>query len=650
MTNSDTDRERLWEAVELANAPSLIPVLVQMTGDTRWLEPPYRPTRSSGLDDHDTGGLDDEILVEVREAAHAAILAWLEGEPLAMPEPTDEMLTRLLSVAMAEPIPDEYAQLIRDELSPERFMSDVEERRVHTKPEDRRIAIIGAGFSGLCAAIALEQLGLDYVIFERREGLGGTWHDNRYPGCAVDTPNHLYSYSFYDHPWSRYFAPREEIAQYLQDAARHFGIEDRIQFGTSVGGASYDEARQVWEITLEPEGEAPRRESVDVLISAVGAFNTPVLPDLPGLERFSGELVHAAAWHEGLDVSGKRVGIVGTGATAMQLAPAIVDEVEHLTIFQRSPQWVAPFERFHAEVPTPVQELLATVPLYARWYRLRLFWTFGDRLHTALQKDATWDRPEIALNPINDGHRRFFTRYIEKELEGRPDLVDICLPSYPPFGKRMLLDNGWFRMLRRQNVDLVADGVAGASGQSLITTGGSQHELDIAIFATGYSVVDFLSTIDLRGRQGRRLSEVWGEAGPEAYLGMMMPSFPNLFVLYGPNAAPGHGGSWIMYAEAQVRYIVRILETMAERRAGAVEVTPDAYKEYTKSVDAEHERMIWTHEGMDTYYRNEQGRVIYANPWRVVDYLDMTREPNLNDLIFEPEISHSPHGAPRSAV
>jgi 4-hydroxyacetophenone monooxygenase len=620
----------LEQAISAANVPTLLMVLVQMTGDLRWLEPPYHPVRSSGLTDEESGGLPVAVQAEIRAAALEAILAWRRGTPVALPNPTPELLTRMLSVSMGESVPDEYGPMVAVELQGGDFDRDVPA----APPTGFSVLIIGAGVSGLCAAVLLQQAGIDYTIIEKNDRVGGTWWENRYPGCGVDTPNHLYSFSFAPHDWTRFYSLRCELEGYLEAVADGFGAHPHIRFRTEVRSASYDEAARAWTVVVD-DGSGAQELRASVVISAVGGLHLPKLPDIPGLERFAGPSFHTSRWPDGLDLAGKRVGVVGTGATSMQVVPAIAGEVEHLTIFQRSPQWAAPFDKFQMPVPEPLRHLLREVPLYQRWYRIRLGWIFNDKVYPALRKDPAWTKPDRSVNAINDGHRRHFVRYMKKQLGERQDLLDDVVPDYPPFGKRMLLDNGWFRTLVRDNVTLVTEPIAEVVEDGVVTRSGEHHQLDVLVLASGFRAVQFLSGLDIRGRNGVALSDVWQGDDARAFLGLAVPGFPNFFCLYGPNTGTGHGGSYMFLAECQMRYIMSILRQMFADGIETVECRRDVYEEYNVRVDAQHAEMVWTHPKVETYYRNKRGRVVVTSPWRVVDFWHMTKHADLGDFATE---------------
>ncbi|MEL7208979.1 MAG: NAD(P)/FAD-dependent oxidoreductase, partial [Actinomycetota bacterium] len=462
-----SDEQLLTDAVAVANIPTLLMTLVQLTGDLRWLEEPYRPRRQPGLGDNDSGGLTPEAQAEVRAAATSAILAWRRGTPVAIPDPEPELLVEMLSCAMGERVPPEYGRFTAAQLGEK----PVVERTVAV-PEGFNVLVIGAGVSGLCAAVNLQAAGVPFQVVEKNHTVGGTWLDNRYPGAGVDTPNHLYSYSFAQHDWTMYFALRDELHGYLESVADRFELKRHIRFQTTVTAARYDEATRTWTVELATADGSTETVEANVVISGTGIFNPLVYPDIDGLDDFAGPSWHTADWPDDADLAGKRVAIIGNGASCMQTGPEIQHDVESLTIFQRSTHWAAPFEQFRRPVPDSLRYLLREVPIYQAWYRVRLGWTFNDRMHSALQKDPDWEHPDRSLNAQNDSHRAYFTQYVESELGDRIDLLDQVLPTYPPFGKRMLMDNGWYRMLTNPAVELVSEPVQRIEGNALLTDDG----------------------------------------------------------------------------------------------------------------------------------------------------------------------------------
>lgn len=633
--HSQGEAQRFADAIAIANIPVLLMVLVQLTGDLHWLDEQYRTRRARGMDDNDTGGLPEPLQAKVREAALEAILAWRSGLPIAIPEPSQELRLKMLISAMGEKIPDEYDSIIAAELSLE--PKDAPEKV--PVPDGFEVLIIGAGVSGLCAAINFQRAGIPFTILEKSARLGGIWRDNRYPGAGVDTPNHLYSFASAPYDWSMYYALRDELHAYLEHVAEKFDLRSHIRFETEVKSADYDQATQRWTVAVrEPDG-TEKTLKANVVISAVGIFNPIKMPTIEGLDRFEGTSFHTAEWPADLDLKGKRVAIIGNGASAMQVGPEIQNTVASLTIFQRSPHWVAPNDQFRKPIPEPLRFLLREVPLYRVWYRLRLGWAFGDRIHSALQKDPTWQFADRSLNKANDSHRSYFTQYIASELGDKTELLEKVVPSYPPFGKRMLMDNGWYRMLRNERVKLVSDPIVEIGPHRITTKDGTEYEADVLVVATGFDVLRFLTAFEVRGRSRRSLRDVWNDDDARAYLGLAMPDFPNFFCLYGPNLQPGHGGSLIFVVEMQMRYILDLMKQMLKQGIGAVECRQDVHDAYNERVDEAHANMVWTHPGMQTYYRNARGRIVVNSPYRNATFYDMTREADLDEFIVEPRES-----------
>lgn len=631
MTEPQPQTDLLEAGIAAANIPSLLMVLVQMTGDLKWLEAPYAPRRGRGLDDNDSGGLPEAVQAEIRAAALDAIRAWQGGAPVALPAPDNALLTRMLGVAMAEHIPDEYGEILAADFGFGRHRLGQEV----PAPAGFKVIIIGAGVSGICAAIRLRAAGIDCHIFEKGDDFGGTWRENRYPGAGVDTPNQIYTYSFAKNDWSRYFALQGELLNYFKGVAEQYRLHEIASFGAAVKRAAWNAETARWEVLVRDADGGETLHIADAVISAVGILNNPLLPQIPGLESFPGAVVHTAAWPDDLDVTGKRVAVVGNGASAMQVVPAIVDKVSALTIFARSKQWAAPFPQFGKAMPEAVRHLIQAVPLYHEWYKARLMWTFNDRLHASLQKDPEWPSPQRSLNAVNDAHRRFFTDYVVQELGDRQDLLDKVLPDFPPYGKRILLDNGWYRSLTKPHVQLIPERVVAVDGATVTAADGSAVEADIIILATGFKAAEFLASFEVVGREGATLREVWEVDNPKAYLGSTVPGFPNFFTLLGPNIGLGHGGSMVKAIELQTSYIIDIMEKMFARRARAVEVRRDIFEDYNDRLDAAHARMVWTHEGTENWYRNRLGRVVAITPWRNDDFWRMTREARDEEFLFE---------------
>lgn len=626
---AQVDRDLLKEGIAKANIPALLMVLYQMTGQDRWLNKPYAPNRSPGLDDNDSGQLPEDIQDEIRSAASEAIDNWLDGTALAVPRPSNARLAQMLTIAMTEHVPEEYGDIIASGM-------DFEDEQTPTDAAQGKTAIvIGGGVSGICAGIELARMGVEYTLFEKNDDFGGTWFENRYPGCGVDTPSLTYTFSCRPNDWSMYFPLRDEIEGYLLDTAKEFGLYENSRFNTHVEEARWDEPSGKWQVTVtNPDGKR-ETNSADYLFSAVGILNIPKYPQIDGLDTFAGDVYHTSRWPEDADLAGKRVAVIGNGASGMQVAPAIADEVDSLTIFARSKQWAAPFPQFRKTIPDGVRYLMQVVPLYRAWLEQRLSWTFNDRVHGTLFRDPEWSHPERAVNEINDGHRRAFTRYVNEELEGRPDLVELVLPDYPPFAKRMLLDNGWFRTIRKDHVELIPEHLAKVEGNTLHSSSGRTVEADVIILATGFQTTNVLGSYEIIGRDGEKLHDKWGKDDAAAYLGTLVPGFPNFFILLGPNVGSGHGGSMIRNIENQMHFAGEVVLSAAGRGARTVEVRDDVYEDYLRQIDEAHEKLVWTHPGTENWYRNSKGRVVAITPWRNDAFWRMTRSPKDGDLEFD---------------
>ena len=623
----------LAAALEEANLPTLLLALTQLTGDDRWMRDPYVPRPPRGPGDNDSGGFSPELQASIRQAAFEHIVARRDGRLQPAPAPSAERVAQLLEISLGESLPEGYGPLLAEELG-------VADRRVTIESppsaEDFRVVVIGAGVSGLLAAIELERAHIAFTVIEKDETVGGTWWENSYPGCGVDTPTHLYSLSFAQRPdWSRYFAKRGELHAYLEDIAAEFDLRRNVRFGQEVTDATWSAQDSLWHLTARDTGGHVHKYTANVVITGVGYFNRPAYPRISGLESFAGPVMHTARWRSDVHISGKRVAVIGTGASAMQLVPNVADVAGHVTVFQRSPQWGIPHPNYLRDVSAGTQLLMSEVPYYLGWYRLRLVWAFGDRLHEHVQWDPAWQHPERSISKTNDRQRAFLTDYIITELGDRLDLVPKCLPTYPPYGKRPLLDNGWFRTMTRDDVDLVTDDIVAIHADGVTTADGRTHPADVLVLATGFKPLQMLAPMEIHGRSGRTLREVWGPDDARAYLGITIPDFPNFFCLLGPNTFAGHGGSGILTIELEMRYVMEMLALMIDREIASVECRQEAHDAYNEELDAALARTIWAHPGMTTYYRNSRGRVVVPMPWTNLDYWHRTRHPDLDDYVIQ---------------
>lgn len=643
------DDRTLREALAEANLPTLQLTLAHLTGDLGWLSGRFTPSRTVATDDNDTAGLDAETQHEVRAAAFDVLRAIRAGEREVPPPPRDEDIIGALSASLGEQVPGEYATTMAEEAG---FHGRAGVDWTNGRPaaaDDFPVLVIGAGSSGIGIGVALERLGVPYTIVERQQRVGGVWQANTYPGAAVDTPTNLYSFSFFPNPeWRRYYARQPEIRAYLERTADTFGVRPHIRFGIEVTRATWSEDDQRWDVALRHADGSAETVHASVVVSCVGVLTRAKIPSLPGMAEFTGSMFHSSEWPEDCDLTGRKVAVVGTGATAMQIIPAVAGVAERVVVCQRTPQWVVPNSNYLRDMSDATRLLMAQVPYYASFYRLRLIWMFQDKLLATLRRDPDWPHQDRSINAVNEKHRVFLTKYIEEQVGDRPDLMAKVLPDYPAYGKRILMDNSWYRTLRRDNVELVADTVTGFDRDHVLTAGGERIPADVVVLATGFHASRMLWPMEVTGRDGVTLRSKWGEEDATAYLGVAVPGFPNFFVINGPNTQLGHGGSAIYVNECSTAYIVQLVIAMIERSLGAVEVREDVADCYVRRVDAEHDKLIWTHPGMTNWYKNAAGRVTATIPWRGVDYWKMTRHPDLAHYVITPARVHGRRGAERA--
>lgn len=469
------------------------------------------------------------------------------------------------------------------------------------------VIVIGAGFGGIAAGIFARKAGVrDLTIVEQSEGPGGTWLDTRYPGAACDVMSHLYSYSFAQKKdWSHTCARRDEILDYIEGVVDRFRLRPYFRFGTRVAQAVWSSETAQWTVTTS----AGDVLAADVLVTAVGLLNVPKLPDWPGLETFAGPVVHTARWRDDLALAGKRVAVVGTGSSAAQVVPALAPQVEHLTVFQREPGWVLPKD----DRPFTDEELaeLRSSRWAAQRRRWKLYWLN--------------ERGVLALNPDTKRHAiatKFAVDWLNKTVES-PELRDKLLPRYPFGCKRPVADRTYLATFNRPDVSLVAQAVTAVRPHAVVTADGAEHEVDALVLATGFQATDFLHTVEIVGPDGVRLEEVWNKAGgAEAFLGITVSGFPNLFMLYGPNTNSA-SNSVIFNLECQARYLGSALRTMT-RRGGALDVRSEVQDRYNAWLQSRAPAKTWE-SGCQNYYHSETGKLVTNWPGSSVLYWALTK-------------------------
>jgi len=476
--------------------------------------------------------------------------------------------------------------------------------------------IIGAGFSGLCLAIRLQETGsTNFVVMEKSDGVGGVWRHNTYPGAACDIPSVLYSFSFERNPeWTRKYPPQEEIRTYLEDCVVRHGLEECLRFGTEVTSASYDESEGTWKVETADGSQFRAR----VVVSGVGQLDRPFLPEVPGLDSFSGPVFHSARWDHEFDARGRRIAVIGNGASAVQFVPVLAGEAGSLRVFQRSPNWI--MRKRDRVFSAAYWDRRRRFPILRRAERFLTYWLLEARF------------PVFARGgPLS----RLFERYLRRHMGRRvaPSQREVLIPDYPAGCKRILLSGDYLKALERENVSLEADGVVRIEGNRLVGGSGDSFEADAIIFATGFQTTAFLASLRVEGRDGRVLSEVW-EEGAHAHLGIAVAGFPNFFLLYGPNTNLGHN-SVIVMIESQVRFILEAIGRLTgSSPAKAIEVRSDAMARFDEEMRRHASGTVWTR-GCRNWYTTRSGRLVNNWPLPSWRYVWRTRRLRERDFCIE---------------
>jgi 4-hydroxyacetophenone monooxygenase len=634
ITENDDEIRR---ALEDAEIPPLLPALAYVTGDLSLLRDDLRPDPL--LIAMPQGGLTDEQQSTARKLALDTLIRYRDGGCQPAPVPSDEDILRIMEYAVGGAEMREYLPLLEEELA-----ARGEDRRAPgwTKDElapdvDFKVLIIGAGMSGLLTAHRLHQAGVDFQIVEKNEEVGGTWFENQYPGCRVDNPNHNYSYSFAQrHDWPLHFSTQDVLLDYLERCADAFDVRSHIRFRTEVQSATWSEEDQRWSLRVRTPDGGEETIQANAVVSAVGQLNRPSFPDIPGRDSYAGASFHSARWRPDVDLKGKRVAVIGTGASAVQFIPEIAPDVGELLVFQRTPAWFGPTEDYHDEVSEGQRWLYGHVPSYSEWNRFWIFWRMGDGVLDGVRVDDAYEPKGAAVSAMNDIVRMMLAEYLNAEFADRPDLLEKVLPTYPPGSKRMLRDNGiWPRTLKRENVQLITTQIREITPTGIVTDDGVAHDVDVLIYGTGFTASQFLTPMTIVGRSGVELHEQWnGDA--RAYLGVTVPGFPNLFCLYGPNTNIVINGSIVYFSECGVRYILGLVRLLFEGGHRSLDVRKDVHDEFNEIIDAENKRMAWGWSDVNSWYKNANGRVAQNWPFTLLEYWKRTLQPDPDDFEFTP--------------
>ena len=627
------DDDAVAAALEDVSVPALLCSMVHITGDPSWIRSELRP-HIAMLNDYQ-GSMTDEEMAEARRRALPAILEFRDGGCVLPPPPSEELIREMMSFIACGPVDDDVVPMFLEDL----HLDGADAREITWGDEipdavraDAHVIVIGCGESGLLAGIRLAQAGLPFTIIDKNGGPGGTWWENRYPGARVDIGSHFYCYSFEpaDH-WTEYFSQHAELRAYFERVLNAHELESHCRFDTRVEGASFDDETGRWAVTVtNPDGSTEVLDARAV-ISAVGALNTPRMPDIPGMETFAGPSFHSARWDHSVDHRGTRFALIGAGASGFQIAPTIADEVEQLTVYQRTAQWVFPNANYHRHVPDGDRWAIRHLPFYGRWFRFLTFYPGAGLSIERSRIDPDYDDGGFAISEANRVTGELFAELMRAQLGGDKELEAKAIPDYPATAKRMLQDNGsWLACLRKDNVELVRTGIERIVPDGVITVDGTFRPADIICYATGFRHNDFLWPMHITGRGGAVLRDQWGDE-PTAYLGITVENFPNLFCLYGPGTNLAHGASLIFQSECQVDYVMQALRELLTSGHRTLEPRPEVQEEYAGRYQREIAQMVWAHDSVKhSHFKNPDGKIFTLSPWPIPTYWTWTKS-------FEPE-------------
>jgi 4-hydroxyacetophenone monooxygenase len=493
------------------------------------------------------------------------------------------------------------------------------------------VVVIGAGMGGLNAALQLKRAGIPFTLIEKNPDVGGTWFENIYPGIRVDSPSRGYTHLFgvgFGYPYA--FCPGAENKRYFDWIADTFGLRDDIVFGTEVRSLRWDEESSLWEVAVAgPAGEQVLRSNA--VLTAVGFLNRPNLPELDGMAEFRGSSWHTARWPQDFELAGKRLAVIGTGCSGYQLVPELALEAAHVVVCQRTPQWLFPVPGYRSPLPPQILWLERNVPLYANFARFRS--SLGIWAFLALAEiDPEFDDPD-ALNERNRSARDSCIAFLERRL-GDPELVAKMTPPHPVLSARPVVVDSDYSVLdaiQRDNVTLVTEGIRRITESGIEAKDGTHYDVDVIVYATGFHATDYLFPMTVTGREGTTIDEVWSDGGARAYLGCMIPGFPNLWTLYGPNT---NGGGLPVAAnhELVALYALKCIEGLILEDRKSVEVRPDAYWRYNRLIDERNARMAWSDPRARNYYWSDHGRSATMCPLVPTELWRLLRQPNLDEL------------------
>jgi 4-hydroxyacetophenone monooxygenase len=608
--------ESIDDAVQHADPLTLRGLLYYLTQDEDLvaMQPAGNMSRYSG----GSGMADDADVPRLRAKAAAFLKSYRDAGAGDLDARPESLLLRSLALSSGVDIPPQDREIWLEEAALDPWVRGLTWPAQPT-PEQLAsftVGIIGTGLSGLNAAAQLKRAGIPFVVLEKNPEVGGTWFENHYPGARVDTPSRGYTHTFgveYAYPYA--YCPRDENLKYMQWVADSFALREHIAFNTEATALTWDEAAQLWDISARgPSG--PRSWRVNAVICCVGFLSRPKLPEIPGMDDFQGIATHTAQWPEGLDLSGKRVAVIGSGASGYQTVPEIAKAAAHTVLFQRNPSWCFEDPAYVKPLPPQATWLDRNFPFYVNFARFRLSSQLApDAVKVGARVDPSFEDPH-AVSAANKAVRDRCVAFVRKKLETRPELIEKMIPSSPPMSSRPIridTDDSIFDALLRDDVTLVSEPIAKITPTGIVA-GGVEHAFDVIVFATGFRANDYLWPMEVRGRDGVRVEALWAKDGPRAYLGAMLPGFPNLFMSYGPNSNNFGGFQVVDLLEIVTRFALQCIAGLITQDKRSVEVTNEAYWRFNDELDRDEKQMIYMDRRAHSYYQNEAGRSCVNGP------------------------------------
>ncbi|MBO1267743.1 flavin-containing monooxygenase [Arthrobacter cavernae] len=625
--STQVTEEELAAHLASAQVPALVMLTAHVTGDASVLRDEWRPN----LKTLPLSGLDPETEAAARSRCFELLAPFLATQHEWAAVPGEPLRRKLVTWLMGGENEDAQA-IAQVAFTPNKVDPRRPDWTLDSAAPDSALnaVVIGAGFSGLLAGLRLKQAGVPFKIIEKSVGVGGTWWENTYPDCRTDVRSHIYTYSFVQHDWETHYGRQDRIHGYLHQFAADNGLLEHMVFGTEVTATRWDQETGTW--TLETKTAQGVGETIEsnIVVSAVGQLNRPSIPKLPGLDTFDGPVVHSAQWDHGIDFTNKRVVVIGTGASALQFAPAVAKVAEQVTIFQRSAPWLRPTPVLRQEIENGERWLLINLNQYRAYYRFSIFLPRLIGNLPAATVDPDFPPTEVSVSAANEALRQELTAYLEEQAGDDEELRKQIIPNYPPAAKRIICDDGtWVKTLKRDNVRLVSQGVNRIDKDG-VWLGDEHVPADIILLGTGFKASDFLLPMSVAGIDGKDLHETWG-IDASAYLGVTLPGYPNFFCMYGPNTNTVVHGNLVFFLECQANYIIDAVKTLATGGHRSLDLRDDVFAAYDKEIVAESAKRTWGWSKTHSWYMNAEGRSTIMWPLPARNYFERTSKVRTED-------------------